>query len=169
MKKSRVISIVLIFLALNLISIISAGTCRDERGNYYYCEKYSRYNDCDWKAGYGYYNCGYYRDYSNYYPGYYYDYKVNYTKCSDYHYFTDIYDSDVYRHYCMNKGMYTTYLDNYGNLVKITRYDYTRRVYYDYPRYYDYQNDPLYPDYYRYQAEKENKPEKLQPPVIYIN
>ena len=164
MRKGWIISIVLLILWLNLVSLISAGTCRDERGNYYYCEKYSRYNECDWN-GYR-YNCGYYY---NYYP-YYYDYEVNYTKCREYHYFTDIYDSDAYRRYCRSNGLVSTYRDNYGNLVKVTRYDYNRRVYYDYPRYYDSQYDPLYPDYYKYQVESQQaQTQKLKPVVIYIN
>ncbi len=151
-----------IFILLLNTSLISAGLCKNDRGNYYYCEKYSRYS---------YTSSNYYSDYYSY-DGYYinyYDtrdsyYEANYTKCSDYHYFNDIYDSDAYRHYCMNNEIYNTYLDNFGNIIKVSRPNYRSVVYYDYT------NDPLYPDYYKYQVEQQNTQNvKLKPPIIYVN
>jgi hypothetical protein len=161
-----------IFISLLNSSLISAGMCKNDRGDYYYCEKYSRYNECDLNSKfYSDYKCKYsstiyynYDNYRNYYDTSDVYYEYNYTLCTDYHYFKDVYDYDVYRHYCMTQGIYNSYRDKYGNLVKVIRPDYRSVVYYDYT------DNPLYPDYYKSQVEQQNiQNEKLKPLVIYVN
>jgi hypothetical protein len=160
-KLSLFFLIASLFIIISNVSFISAGTCRDSRGNYYYCEKYSRYSDCEWDSHHGYYNCdNYYTNRNIYYD---YNYEFNYSQCNDYHYFNDVYEYDAYRHYCMSDRIYNAYFYNYGNTIKVIRPSYRSVIYYDY------QNDPLYPDYYISQVQNQDQNKKLKPLVIYVS
>lgn len=155
MKKRATFLFGLIFLLI-LTGFVSAGTCRDERGNYYYCEKYTRYSDCE------------YWDYG---------YNINYRYGDDYYNRSYPYNDDYYYYHtdCSYYGNCLSYMDKYGNIVREIRPHYTRyyRCEYDYKywwptrkHYYDYQDDPYYPDYYKYEMTKPDT--ELKPSVIYV-
>jgi hypothetical protein len=70
MKKSYILSIFGLFLLVFSLNLLSAGTCRDDRGRYYYCEK--QYYDYEvYNYNYNYYSKIYYVQPS-------YQYKDNY-------------------------------------------------------------------------------------------